>query len=272
MPDIILTYLPSAGDTLNPAGLNDNFYSQTAGESIIETANGHIEFENLKPDFEVEAHLVRPGQAGFATSDGTVFSADYFSDLWGGAAATGYIPVAACVLTRRVPYDCSLALFSASVFLTGWRQFGPADGSLTDRLDAPNIYIQTFYGNNEGLVYTRRELPQSVFIDTTVGAPTAPIAAISTREAGVCHQFNLRHFKHIGGTAPNDPLLKGYATFGMALLIPQNLTGQDDANTDDAMQLQMNSSTTPDARSTAYYSGIHRVRMYVRNATIVPLL
>lgn len=272
MADCALTYLPSNGDTFSPEGLNDNWYSQTAGESLIETANGHLEFENLKSDFEVQAHLIRPGQTGFAGSEGRVFSADYFSDLWAGPDAAGYLAVGGCAITRRVPYDCTLALFSASVFISAWRQFGPANGALVTRLPAPDIHIRTFFGNNQGLVYTQRELPQSVFIDTSGGRPLAPIAGVDTGEARVCHQYNLRHFKHVGGTAPNDPLARGWVTFGMSLLVPQNLTGQDPGNAFDPMRLQLNAAGNPDSRPTTRYSGIHRVRMYVRSATIVPLL
>jgi hypothetical protein len=221
----------------------------------------------------VKSHLIRPGQVGFAASEGRVFSADYFSDLWSGAEADGYLPVAGAAITRRIPYDCSLALFSASVFLTVWRQFGPADTSLVDRIAAPNVRIQTFIGNNSGITYTRRELPETVFIDTTGGRPLAPIAGISTSEARTCQQFNLRHFKHRAGTAPNDALEKGWVTFGLAVLVPQNLTGQDPVgNAVDAMQLQLNGASSPDARPSTFYSAIHRVRMYARNATIVPLL
>lgn len=272
MADITLTYTPSTGDTFDPDGFNTNWYSDTASESIIETANGHIEYTNLKSDFEVQPHLIRPGQVGFAASEGRIFSADYFSDLWCGADADKYLPVAGAAITRRVPYACSLALFSASVFLTVWRQFGPANGALTTRIAAPNIRIQTFIGNNQGITYTRRELPQTVFIDTSAGKPLAPIAGVSTSESRTCHQFNLRHFKHTGGTAPNDPLTAGWVTFGFALLVPQNLTGQDPTNTNDDMQLQLNGATSPDARPETFFSGIHRVRMYVRSATIVPLL
>jgi hypothetical protein len=272
MPDVVLTYTPITGDTFVPGSFNTNWYSTTAGASLIETANGHIEYANLKSDFEVQSHLIRPGHTGFAHSEGRVFSADYFSDLWAGAEADGYIPVAGAALTRRIPFDCSLALFSASVFVTVWRQFGPANGALATRLAAPEVRIQTFFGDNNGIVYTRRELPQTVFMDRTGGRPVAPIAAISTSEARTCHQFNLRHFKHTGGTSPNDALTKGWATFGMAVLVPQNLTGQDPTNGFDDMKLQLNSATSPDARPDTYYSAIHRVRLYARNATIVPLL
>ena len=120
----------------------------------------------------------------------------------------------------------------------------------------------------------RRELPETVFMDVRASppAPADPVAAISTSEARTCHQFNLRHFKHTGGTAPNDPLTKGWITFGLAILVPQNLTGQDPANNFDDMQLQLNGAASPDARPTTFYSAIHRVRMYVKSATIVPLL
>lgn len=270
--DITLTYTPATGDTFDPSGFNTNWYSTTPGASLIETANGNIEFDNLKADFAVQSHLIRPRQTGFAASEGRVFSSDYFSDLWAGAETDGYLPVAGAAITRRVPYDCSLALFSASMFVTVWRQFGPANGALATRVAAPNVRLQTFIGNNQGITYTRRELPQTVFIDTTAGRPAAPIAGISTSEARTCHQFNLRHFKHTGGTSPNDALEKGWVTFGFALLVPQNLTGQDSANTDDDMQLQLNSATSPDARPVTFYSAIHRVRTYVKSATIVPLL
>jgi hypothetical protein len=264
VPDIVFDYIPTTGAVLQPAGFNRNLYQQTAGKSLFETLNGNLTNANLDPAFKVESHLIRPGQTGIARSDGRLFSADYFSDLWAGTENDYYTPVGGACLSMWIPYDMSYALFSASVFLTVWRQFGPPNESFETRLDAPNIRIQMFYGDGNGIGYTRRELPQTVFFKS-LGMPDADIGMV---EQYTCHHYNLLHAKIAGKTSPNQQLTKGYATFGLAVYVSQNLNGR--ATAADVMNLTFDGDD--DKRPPSYYQGIHRVRTYVRNATMMGLL
>ena len=269
MADISFDYTPTTGAVLSPDGINQDLYQQAVGKSLFETLNGHVELSNLKSTFAVQSHLVRPGQTGFARTDGRVFSADYFSDLWAGNNADQFVPVAGACISFRVPYNVTVAVMSASVFLTQWRQFGaPVAGVFENRASAPKMFIQTFFGDNNGVVATRRELAQTVFFDP---AAVYPAANVSTVEARTCHHYNLLHYKIAGKAAPNDQLVKGYATFGFALYIPQNLSGQDVTATENDMTLALNGGATTAAKR-AYYSAIHRARVYVRNATVMTLL
>lgn len=274
MPDITFDYTPTAGAVLQPDGFNRDLYQPTAGRSLFETMNGNVGFPNLDASFEVESHLIRPGHTGFARTDGRVFSADYFSDLWVGANNDPrFTPIGGACISFRVPYNVSYALLSASVFLTVWRQFGPPKESAADpfeeRLNAPDIYIQTFFGNNEGVVYTRRELPQTVFFDDNASAK--PDAYVNTVEARTCHHYNLIHSKIAGGTSPNDALTKGYGAFGLAVFVTQNRNGTKDTDDDYNMLLHLNGASSGH-NIESLYSGVHRVRTYVRNATVMALL
>jgi hypothetical protein len=264
MPDITFDYIPTTGAVLQPDGFNRDLYQQTSGKSLFETLNGNVTYPNLNAAFEVESHLIRPGQTGIARSDGRVFSADYFSDLWAGLNNDFYTPVGGACLSFRVPYDMSYALFSASVFLTVWRQFGPGTTGFDTRAASPDIRIQMFYGDTSGIAYTRRELPQTVFFKS-LGAPDADIGMA---EQYTCHHYNLLHAKIVGKSAPNQQLTKGYATFGLAVYVSQNLNGVPDP----ANLLDLNINGANDARPVSYYKGVQRVRTYVRNATVMGLL
>jgi hypothetical protein len=271
MPDITFDYIPTTGAVLQPDGFNRDLYQQTSGKSLFETLNGNVTYPNLNAAFEVESHLIRPGQTGIARSDGRVFSADYFSDLWAGLNNDFYTPVGGACLSFRVPYDMSYALFSASVFLTVWRQFGPpnieAEDPFSTRLEAPPVRIQMFYGDTNGIAYTRRELPQTVFFKDD-GFPAADVGMV---EQYTCHHYNLLHAKIAGKTAPNQQLTKGYATFGLAVYVSQNLNGNA-AIPDPPYLLDLTFDGDNDARPASYYKGVQRVRTYVRNATVMGLL
>jgi len=274
MPDITFDYIPTTGTVLQPEGVNKDLYQTTAGRSLFETMNGNVGFPNLDATFEVEQHIIRPGQTGFARTDGRLFSADYFSDLWAGANNTPrFTPIGGACITFRVPYSVSYALFSASVFLTVWRQFGPPNISEADpfmvRRQAPPIYIQTFFGNNNGITNTRRELPQTVFFSTALSGK--PDAHVFTNEARTCHHYNIAHSKIAGKASPNDQLTEGYGSFGFAVYVTQNLNGSSSSDDDYNMTLYLNGASSAH-NINSLYSGIHRVRTYVRNATVMALL
>lgn len=274
MPDFNPDYAPATGDVLSPAGLNNNWYRVASGKSVYEIADGHIESANFDPAFEIQPHHVRPGQAGDAISVGQVLPMDYFSDLWMDAADdTRYIPIVGAAITFYQKYDVSAALFTASGFVTGWRQFGPATGAWATRVAAPNIKVKAFMASGVGgrsmIGHTERKLPQSVFFNS---ASTDPAAQIVTREQRVTRNFNILHPRVTGGTSPCGPLAAGWHTFGLAVLVNQNLTGQDTSDALQDFRLRLNGAGSADARPNTFFSGIQRLRIYARNVSAVRLL
>lgn len=273
MPDFVPTYAPIDGATLDPDGLNDNLFKITSGSSIYEIANGHIEAANFDPAFEVGSVQVRPGHAGEALSVGQVLPNDYFSDLFLGEAR--YIAVVGATITFRQRFPVSYALLSASGFCTTWRQFGVniqvVPGSFGTRAAAPDIHVQAFIQSGTGdftlLSHAKRELPQTVHWDS---ASVSPVGEVAMREARLTRHFNLVHPKISGGVSPFDGLGVGWHTFGFAVLVRQNLCGQDTTDATESFDLSRDGDN--DARPRSWYSAVHRVRWYVRNASAVRLL
>ena len=276
MPDITYSYVPITGSVLTSAGLNANFYQTTAGTSIHETSNGHREMLNFDPAFRVQSYHVRPGQAGQANSVGRTQSNDYFSDLSTGLS-NEYTPIAGCGITFYTDYDISMAMFFASGFCTIWRQFGPySSAAWANRVVAPDISIRTFFASPNGGIRThehsQRDMPQTVFINPASPVGPPHVGRISTVEQRLTRHFNLSHPKMVGGVSPCDQLLAGEHTFGLAVLVKKNLAGQDTSSDEEAWRLRLNGAGSSDARPSTNFSGIQRVRFYVRNASAIRLL
>jgi hypothetical protein len=274
MADFVPLYVPVTGDVLTSAGFNRNMYSTTATESIHETGNGHLEYLNFDPAFQVRGYQVRPGQTGQTISVGRTPSVDYFSDLWTGDGV-GYIPIAGCAVTFYSEYNCEMAMFFASAHCTMWRQFGADNGAWPSRATAPDISVRTFFASPNGQITThlhsQRDMPQTVFIDpASAAAPN--IAKISTVEQRLTRHYNLSHPKFGGGASPCDPILAGEHTFGLAILVKKNLSGQDTTNLDEAWSLRLNGAATADARPDTNYAAVPRVRFYARGCSAIRIL
>jgi hypothetical protein len=275
MPDWTIPYAPALGDNLTAAGLNDNFYTATPGDNTsLEIANGRIETVNFDPAFEVLPRHVRRNEAGEAVTVGTTLRADYFSDLFTHQGAdAAFLPVGGVCLTFRQRFDVSMALFSASAHATIWRQFGPANGAFNTRLQAPAVVVKAFFQTGDGAInlldHTQRECPQTVhFGDTSAN----PRAEISTVEAMCARHWNLVHPRMTGQAAPCGPLLAGYHTFGLCVLVRQNLTGQDTTDPLQDMTLALNGVAPKVATPAGFYSGIQRIRLHVREVSAIRLL
>lgn len=218
----------------------------------------------------MQSYQVRPGQAGRAFSAGRTQSADYFSDLW--MDDLGYVPIAGACVTFHSDYDLSLAMFFASAHCTVWRQFGPDNGGWPARLAAPDVSIRAFFASGTAaprtLNHSQRDLPQTVFLDATSPATEGHISTVEQR---VTRHFNLSHTKMIDGTTPCDQLLAGEHTFGLAVLVKKNLSGQE-AVAAETWDLWLNGATSADARPVSYFRGLHRVRFYARLAAGITLL
>lgn len=273
MSTVVYDYTPTTGQALTASGLNANNYQAAAGKSIYETTNGHLEAVNFDPSFQIRGYQVRPFQAGHALSVGRTPSNDYFSDLWMGDGV-GYQPIAGCAITFWTEYACSAALFTAAAFVSGWRQFGADNGGWPNRLEAPDISVRTFFatGNTiRTLNHSQRDLPQTVYLNPASGAGEGRIHTVEQR---LTRHYNLSHPRFVGGTSPCDQLLAGEHTFGLAVLVKRNLSGQDTSSAAERWQLSLNDggAFNPDARPVSHYSAVQRARFYVRNVTAVRLL
>lgn len=258
---------------MSPAGLANNIYRVASGKAIYEIANGHIESNNFSSAFRIRPHHVRPMQAGDAVSVGQVLSNDYFSDTTMEDGTTNYTAIVGAGITFYLPYDVSFALFSASAFVTGWRIFGPGDTSFADRLQAPNIKLKAFVASGTGgrsmLEHTERKMPQTVHMKSS---SSGDVAEIAQREARLTRQFNLVHTRVAGGSTPFHQLTKGWHTFGLAVLVGQNLTGQSSTSGYEDFQLQLDGAGSPDARPLTLFAAVPRLRVYARNVTVAHLL
>lgn len=272
MADITYGYAPAAGDTLTATGLNANLYQTAPGTSIHETANGLLEALNFDAAFKIQGYQVRPGQAGQSISFGRTPRNDYFSDLWTGDG-TGYVPVAGCCVTFYAEYPVTMAMFTASFFVSAWRQFGADNGAWPSRAVAPDISVRTFFANPNGGITThlhsQRDMPQSVFLDAASPATQGRISVVESR---LTRHFNLSHPKMQGGTSPCDPILAGEHTFGVAVLVKKNLSGQDTSKADESWDLRLNGAGSPDARPVSNYAAVPRISFYARSVTATRLL
>lgn len=273
MPDFSPDYVPSTGAVLSPAGVANNLYRVTSGKAIYEIANGHIESNNFASAFRIRPHHVRPLQAGDAVSIGQVLSNDYFADTNLEDGSSNYIAIVGAGLTFYLPYDVSVAMFSASAFVTGWRIFGKGNTSFADRLDAPNIKVKAFMASGTGarsmLDHSERKMPQTVHMNS---ASAGDIAEIAQREQRLTRMFNLVHGRVAGGTSPHHQLTKGWHTFGLAVLVNQNQTGQSSTSGYEDFRLQLDGAASPDARPLTLYAAVPRLRVYARNVTAMHLL
>lgn len=274
MGAITYDYIPTSGSILTSAGLNGNFYKTTAGKSIHETGNGRLEFVNFDPAFRIRSFQVRPGQAGRSHSVGKTQRRDYFSDLWTGADQN-YIALAGCSTTFYTEYDVSLAMFFVQGFFSIWRQFGADGGAWANRLAAPDISIRTFFSDSKGNltthVHAQRDMPQTVFLDPASGA--APnVAQITMSETRLTRYFNLSHPRMVGGASPCDQLLAGEHTFGMAILVKKNLSGQDTANADEQWQMRLDGAAAADARPLTNFQAVQRASIFSCGVTATRLL
>lgn len=273
MADPVLGYTPVDGDPLDVAGVNADLYSLTPSVSLYETANGNIELGNFASSFRVRTYHIQQGEVGGGDFIGKTFSSDYFQDAWGTGEV--YKPVAGACFTFYQRRAVSVANLFASMFVSAWRSPGPLIDPTKAPVaadvnweDPPAILVRMFEGQN-GLEATRRRLPQSVFFDMFGHAH--PYVTVRVKEQQAGRHFNLFHPKIVGGTAPNDQLVQGWASFGFAVYIAHNKQGHDTDNANDSIDPDVGGGGT-DARPQANYNACHRVRVYVSNAGCVTLL
>lgn len=264
MSDITLPYTPADGTVFDPLQFSDDLYSETAGVSLYETSNGHIEFANLAAGTKVRQHHIRPWQVGDAKSDGAVKAVDFFQDAYGQDSV--FYGVAGANLTFYQKYDCSLAMFFASIFANVWRQRGAETQDGWE--EAPAIFVKMFIDGVE-IPQTQRMLPETIYYSDSTSAPGTHYGAgydfTFAREQRLTRYMNLHHTKRIGGSSSDktSQLLAGWHTFGLGVYVAHN-TGNEKLDLDGGALTRTYRPMTFDA--------MHRVRLSVRHADVIRLL
>ena len=266
MSDITLPYTPANGTVFDPLQFSDDLYSETAGVSLYETSNGHIEFANLAAGTKVRQHHIRPWQVGDAKSDGAVKAVDFFQDAYG--QDTVFYGVAGANLTFYQKYDCSLAMFFASFFANVWRQ----RGAKTDQTwaAAPAIFVKMFIDGVE-IPQTQRMLPETIYYSDMSVAPGVPyhygngVNFTFAREQRLTRYMNLHHTKRIGGSSGDktNQLLAGWHTFGLGVFVAHNPGNE---------QLDLDGGNLTRTYRPMTFDAMHRVRLSVRHADVIRLL
>ena len=245
MPTVTLPYVPSDGTALNADQLNRDFYSATAGESVYEVSNGNLEaLTNFSPAFFVFNGMLRPMDVAYAQSTGLLQSQDFIDQVWGVGDKQRNVPGACITWYQREP--ASVTVINIGYHMSWWRtREGVADDA---DIEGPNIFTDLFFDNATlPVVGMTRRCPMSVLPSPYGGSP---INAWGINEAVLARHQNL-HFsiKNI------DP---GWHTASLRLRVTQN---SQNMPTFDELYEQ------PDAIIQAQ----HRVRMRVRNATVLSL-
>lgn len=243
MPTVTLPYVPADGTALNADQLNRDFYSATAGESVYEVSNGNLEaVTNFSPAFFVFNGMLRPMDVAFAQSSGLLQSQDFIDQVWGAGDKQRNVPGACITWYQREP--ASVTVINIGYHMSWWRT---RDG-VTDDLDmeGPDI-ITDLYLDGAVQQGMRRKCPMSVLPSPFGGSP---LNAWGINEAVLARYQNL-HFS-VGNLVP------GWHTASLRLKVRQNSRTME---TYDDLYAQ------PDSLIQAQ----HRVRMRVRNATVLSL-
>lgn len=245
MPDVTV---PSflTGDAFDPGTWRSGVYTPTPGLSLFETTNGHIEQENIHPDFEIQTRHVQPWQYSQGGMDGATRPLDYFDDAWGGSSQ--WYGVAGAAMRVFLRKDCSLVHLHAALFAHAWRLRGPKDGDVW--LPPPRIWVRMFLDGG-ALEHTRRSFPESIFLEALATYGGAQDYSFAREERNTRH-FSLHH---------QCSLSKGWHTFGFEILMEAQY-GSEEIN------IEGNSGGPPKAE----YRRQHRVRVYSRNVSYFGVL
>jgi hypothetical protein len=266
LPDFVLPYEPLDGTTLDPDKLNKDLYevpsNLSAGQlSLIETSNGRISFANFAAGFKVRSHMIRPWQVGNPVSAGLTKPVDYFSNAWG--QDTVFYGVAGANLTFYQPYDLSMAAFMASFFASIWRQRGPKTQDGWE--DAPGVVFRCRLDGVD-IAHTTRQMPQTIYFSNSTLDWGGGYDYTFAREERLTRYMNLSHARHVGGdqSKGTHQLRKGFHTFGLHVYVAHN-PGTETVNRDG---VPVDGNIYPNS----IWNNMHRVRVFVRHADVLPFL
>lgn len=243
MPTITLPYVPIDGTVLNADQLNRDFYSSTAGESVYEVSNGNLEATtNFSPLFVVFNGMLRPFDVAFAQSSGLLQSQDFIEQVWGAGDKQRTVPGACITWYQREP--ASVTVINIGYHMSWWRTRDGVANNLD--IEGPQI-ITDLYLDDIVVTGMQRKCPMSVLPSPFGGSP---ITDWGINESSLARYQNL-HF------SVRD-LTPGWHTASLRIKVRQNTQNMP---TDNPLYDQ------PDSIIQAQ----HRVRMRVRNATVLSL-
>lgn len=240
MPDVTLPAFVD-GNAFSPADWGTALYSPTPGISLLETTNGHIEFDNLDPSMQIQTRMVQPWQVSEGAGGGSTRPLDYFDDAWQGARL--WYGLAGAMRRFYLRKPCSVVWLYVSVFAQAWRMRGPEDGDAWTT--PPRISFRMFLDGSP-LGHTRRDMPESIFFDDMGVTPRDYTLA---REERCTRYFQLHH--------QAADLAAGWHSFGFEVLLEQQ-SGTEG--------IDMNGPSGSALIPATDYRRQHRVRVYARNA------
>jgi len=115
----------SAGGTIVPASLNQDFFDTTSPNGIHSEPNGGMNSDNVSTSFEIQAEHVLEGEAVGGKTSGGVRKVDYMSDLFGeegtNPTTATHVVVHKCAVRKYVPYNVSLLIWDVTFFRSIFR-------------------------------------------------------------------------------------------------------------------------------------------------------
>jgi len=245
MPTVTLPYVPADGTALDADQFNRDFYSATAGESVYEVSNGNLEaVTNFNPLFVVFNGMLRPMDVSYANSTGVLQSQDFIEQVWGIGDKQRNVAGACITWYQREP--ASVTVVNIGYHMSWWRT---RDGVADDvDIPGPNIFTDLYLDDDpNSVVGMTRRCPMSVLPSPFGGSP---ITAWGINEAVLARHQNL-HFSVRDITA-------GWHTASLRIRVTQN-------------SRNMPTASPLYAQPDSIIQAQHRVRMRVRNATVLSL-
>ena len=239
MPDITVPTFVD-GDPFSPATWATALYSPTAGTSLFETSNGHIEYENLHADVEIQTRMIQPWQISEGGAIGRTRPLDFFDDAWNGARQ--WYGVAGAMRRFYLRKPCSVVWLYCSLFAQAWRMRGE---QVDDAWTTPPRIMFRMHLDGAPLGHTRRDMPESIFFDSS-GLPASDYTL--AREERCTRYFQMHH--------QCNGLAAGWHSFGWEVLMEQQVGVEN---------IDLNGSGAAVIPNTEYRRQ-HRVRVYARNA------
>lgn len=245
MPTVTLPYVPADGTALDADQFNRDFYSSGSGESVYEVSNGKLEATvNFSPLFVVFNGMLRPFDVAFAQSSGLLQSQDFIEQVWGVGDKQRNVPGACITWYQREP--ASVTVVNIGYHMSWWRTRDGVSNNVD--IPGPDIITDLYLDDNSVAVAgMQRRCPMSV-LPTPFGG--TPITDWGINEAVLARYQNL-HFSI-------KDLTPGWHTASLRIKVKQN-------------SRNMTTDGTLYSQPSANIQAQHRVRMRVRNATVLSL-
>ena len=167
-------YTMNDGAVLAPAFLNADIHSGVGGRGVVSEPNGGLDPNNFDATFELERHLIYPGEAVRVQQDGSRESLDYVDKAFGQSDDTNFVPIAGVATRFYLPYACTAMLCEWQFFYSLWRSTSNIDGDPPP--PAPVVRTKSFLDGNP-LQHTVAGTPETIFC-----IPGPPVAITRNHE------------------------------------------------------------------------------------------